>query len=116
MKWLIFAAVITLFDTVRNILGIHLGLIPALLYYGVVFYVANLAKSKWEKRDAKKRAEKAAEIPLEQVMQQIPKMYRLEIENRMEDSNGLSGYLAMCVKEKVITRDQAEVILIHAKK
>ena len=59
----------------------------------------------------RKKAEKEGMSPAEYAKKDIPKMFLLEIENRSNDRNSLSGYLTMCVKEKIISRAQANAIL-----
>lgn len=100
--------------------GLYLGAIPTYLFYGLLFAVAtpaaNRARDKWASNHFKKKADEAGMTPFEYAMKDIPKMFRLEIENRLERNDGLSGYLNMCVKEKVITKEQERIILDAAKK
>ena len=117
MKWLIYAGCIFVFEAFRILLrkgGFYMGAIPTFFFYGAMFYVANRMSSKWGKKSLEKKAAEAGMTPAEYAMKDIPKMFLLEIQDRIETGNGLSGYLNMCVKEKIITKEQAEAILNEA--
>ena len=91
------------------------GFLEAFIFYGLLFYTAtnlsNKLGAKWENSRLRKKAEKEGMSPAEYAKKDIPKMFLLEIENRSNDRNCLSGYLTMCVKEKIISRAQANAIL-----
>lgn len=121
MKVLIWLVCVFLFECVQVLLiksGFHFGFVAAFLFYGILIYTASaLSKKyggKWEMNRFCKKAEQAGMTPLEYAKKDIPKMFLLEIEDRSYDRNILSGYLTMCVKEKVITKVQARVILEYA--
>lgn len=119
MKFLIWCGCIFVFQSfliLMNKGGFHLGGIPTFLYYGAMFYVAKKLCNKWGKKSLDKKAAEAGMTPAEYAMKDIPKMFLLEIQDRIETGNGLSGYLNMCVKEKIITKDQADAILNEALK
>lgn len=117
MKFLIYAGCIFVFELFRTFLnrgGLYLGAIPTFLFYGAMFYVADKMSDKWAKSNLEKKAANAGMTPGEYAKKDIPKAFLLEIEHRIKIRDGLSGYLNMCVKEKIITKAQAEAILNDA--
>lgn len=113
--WCLCAFVFEMVHIILNKSGFHFGFLEAFIFYGLLFYTAtnlsNKLGAKWENSRLRKKAEKEGMSPAEYAKKDIPKMFLLEIENRSNDRNSLSGYLTMCVKEKIISRAQANAIL-----
>lgn len=117
MKWLVFVGCAFVFESMRIILaehGFRFGAIPLFFIYGGIFTISQRAGEKWAANKFKKKAAEAGMTPAEYAMNDIPKMFLLEIQDRIETNNGLSGYLKMCVKEKIVTKEQADAILDYA--
>ena len=121
MKVLIWLACVFLFECVHVLLnksGFHFGFIGEFLFYGILIYTAStLSKKfgeKWEMDRFYRKAAQAGMSAVEYAKKDIPKSFLLEIEAKYRHPEELNGYLTMCVKEKVVTRVQANVILNHS--
>ena len=118
MKFLIWCGCIFVFQSfliLMNKGGFYLGGIPTFLYYGAMFYVANKMCKKWGKSRLEVKAAKAGMTPAEYVKKGLPESFRMDIEERIEAGEDLSDYLTLCVKQKFITKEQADVILNDVK-
>ena len=118
MKFLIYAGCIFVFQAFLIVLnkgGFYMGAIPNFLYYGAMFYVANKMCNKWGKNSFEAKAAKAGMTPAEYAKKDLSESFRLDIEERIEAGEDLADYLGLCVKQKFITKEQADAILNDAK-
>lgn len=117
MKFLIWCGCIFVFQAfliLMNKGGFYLGGIPTFLYYGAMFYVAKKLCSKYGKNRLEVKAAKAGMTPAEYVKKDLPESFRMDIEERIEAGENLSDYLSLCVKQKQLTKEQADAILNDA--
>ena len=121
MKIFIWVVCVFVFESILimlNKLGVYLGGIPTFIFYGCMFYTASALSrklgDKWEMNRMYKKSNEAGMTLIEYVKKDIPKSFLIEIENRSQTLDGLNGYLNMCVKEKIITRLQADIIISDA--
>ena len=85
--WCLCAFVFEMVHIKLNKSGFHFGFLEAFIFYGLLFYTAtnlsNKLGAKWENSRLRKKAEKEGMSPAEYAKKDIPKMFLLEIENRL---------------------------------
>ena len=115
LVWVITGFSYGLIVTLLKNSGITLGGIPTVVLLVVLGYIARSITNKIGSNSFDKKAAQAGMAPAEYAKKDIPKVFLNEIEDRIRTNNGLSEYLDMCVKEKIITKEQADAILNEAK-